>query len=220
MPLAHTVPVTKRTLRRGRVAYAIGAVLAVLPLAGCGSRVDAQPQFVEQSSQQLPQVEPTPIPAVSTGHKSDHTPTAALHVSTRTVTETVSIPYPIRSVDDPKLEQDARHVLTRGVPGVRTLTFRVTVTGGRQTAKELVRSVVTKRPVSMVVAVGTKKPERRDDCNANYGGCVPVAVDVDCAGGGNGPVYQRQPVEVVGIDIYHLDLDENGEACDGPPDVP
>jgi hypothetical protein len=213
------VPVTKRTLRRGRIAYAIG-VLAVLLLAGCGSRADAQPQFVQQESMQPSEAEPTPIPVVSTGHKTSRTPTAALDVTIRTVTEKVSIPYPIRSVDDPKMEQDARRVLTKGVAGVRTLTYRVTITGGRQTAKELVRSVLTKKPVGMVVAVGTKKPAGRDDCNANYSDCVPVAVDVDCAGGGNGPVYQRLPVKVVGIDIYHLDLDGNGEACDGPPDVP
>jgi hypothetical protein len=197
----------------------MGAVLAVLLLAGCGGRVDAQPQFVAQSSPQLPPVEPTPIPVVSTGHKPSHTPAPALDVTTRTMTETASIPYPIRSVDDPKMEQGARRVLTKGVPGVRTLTYRVTLTGGRQTAKELIRSVVTRRPVGMVVAVGTE-PQERDDCNANYSGCVPVAVDVDCAGGGNGPVYQRQPVKVIGIDIYHLDLDGDGEACGGPPDVP
>ena len=165
-------------------------------------------------------VEPTPIPMTSTGSRTSHTPAAALHVTTSTVTETVPIPYPVRSVDDPKMEQDARRVLTEGAPGVRTLTYRVTVTGGRQTAKELVRSIVTRKPVAMVVAVGAKKPEGSDDCNANYSGCVPVAVDVDCADGGNGPVYQRQPVKVIGIDIYHLDLDGDGEACDGPPDVP
>jgi hypothetical protein len=197
----------------------MGAVLAVLLLAGCGSRVDARPQFVAQSSPQPSHVAPTPTPVVGTGHKTSRTPAAALEVTTRTVTETVSIPYPIRTVDDPEMEQDARRVLTKGVPGVRTLTYRVTLTGGRQTAKELIRSVVTKHPVGMVVAVGSESQER-DDCNANYSGCVPVAVDVDCAGGGNGPVYQRQPVKVIGIDIYHLDLDGNGEACDGPPDVP
>ncbi|WP_329237781.1 hypothetical protein OG417_34685 [Actinoallomurus sp. NBC_01490] len=47
----------------------------------------------------------------------------------------------------------------------------------------------------------------------NYGGCVPVAGDVDCAGGGgNGPAYVSGTVRVIGSDIY--DLDRDGVGCD------
>lgn len=54
------------------------------------------------------------------------------------------------------------------------------------------------------------------DCDANYGGvCVPVASDVDCAGGsGNGPAYVRGPVYILGSDIYGLDRDGDGVACE------
>lgn len=54
------------------------------------------------------------------------------------------------------------------------------------------------------------------DCDANYeGACVPIASDVDCAGGsGNGPAYVEGPVYVVGADIYGLDRDGNGVACE------
>jgi len=53
-------------------------------------------------------------------------------------------------------------------------------------------------------------------CDANYSGaCVPVASDVDCAGGsGNGPEYVSGPVTVVGDDIYGLDRDGNGTGCE------
>ena len=53
-------------------------------------------------------------------------------------------------------------------------------------------------------------------CDSNYSGaCVPVARDVDCAGGsGNGPAYVSGPVTVVGNDIYGLDRDGDGVACD------
>jgi hypothetical protein len=45
--------------------------------------------------------------------------------------------------------------------------------------------------------------------------CVPVASDVDCAGGsGNGPAYVQGPVKVVGRDIYKLDRDKNGYGCE------
>jgi hypothetical protein len=53
------------------------------------------------------------------------------------------------------------------------------------------------------------------DCDPNYSGCVPVASDVDCAGGnGNGPAYVKVPVRVNGTDIYDLDRDGDGVACE------
>lgn len=53
------------------------------------------------------------------------------------------------------------------------------------------------------------------DCDPNYSGaCVPIASDVDCAGGsGNGPAYVQGPVYVVGKDIYGLDRDGDGVGC-------
>ena len=54
------------------------------------------------------------------------------------------------------------------------------------------------------------------DCDANYSGvCVPIASDVDCAGGsGNGPAYVAGPVYIVGSDVYGLDRDGDGVACE------
>jgi len=52
-------------------------------------------------------------------------------------------------------------------------------------------------------------------CDPNYSGCVPVASDVDCAGGGgNGPEYVKGPIRVIGRDIYQLDRDGDGIACE------
>lgn len=59
----------------------------------------------------------------------------------------------------------------------------------------------------------TKAPP--SDCDPNYSGCVPIASDVDCAGGsGNGPAYVQGPVRVIGSDIYDLDRDNDGVACE------
>jgi hypothetical protein len=54
-------------------------------------------------------------------------------------------------------------------------------------------------------------------CDPNYSGaCVPIASDVDCAGGsGNGPAYVQGPVTVTGSDIYGLDRDSDGVGCEG-----
>lgn len=60
-------------------------------------------------------------------------------------------------------------------------------------------------------------PAAPSGCDSNYAGaCVPIASDVDCAGGsGNGPAYVRGPVTVVGSDIYGLDRDGDGVGCEG-----
>ncbi|ORB25552.1 hypothetical protein [Mycolicibacterium parafortuitum] len=59
-------------------------------------------------------------------------------------------------------------------------------------------------------------PAHAADCDSNYtGACVPIASDVDCAGGsGNGPAYVAGPVRVIGSDIYKLDSDGNGIGCE------
>jgi hypothetical protein len=58
--------------------------------------------------------------------------------------------------------------------------------------------------------------EQSSSCDPNYSGaCVPVASDVDCAGGsGNGPEYVEGPVTVVGDDIYGLDNNNDGVGCE------
>ena len=102
---------------------------------------------------------------------------------------------------------------TQGVAGVRTRIYEVTFTNGVQTGRKLLRTVVTRAPVTKVVAVGTKS-ERQ--CDPNYSGaCVPIASDVDCAGGsGDGPAYVSGPVKVIGSDIYGLDRDGDGYGCE------
>jgi len=58
-------------------------------------------------------------------------------------------------------------------------------------------------------------PGTNPGCDPNYSGCVPIASDVDCAGGsGNGPAYVRGPVQVIGRDIYGLDADHDGLGCE------
>lgn len=54
-----------------------------------------------------------------------------------------------------------------------------------------------------------------DECDPNYSGCVPIASDVDCLGGkGDWPEYISWPVRVIGRDIYKLDRDKDGIACE------
>lgn len=44
---------------------------------------------------------------------------------------------------------------------------------------------------------------------------MPIDSDVDCAGGsGDGPSYANGPITVTGTDIYGLDSDGDGTACE------
>lgn len=80
------------------------------------------------------------------------------------------------------------------------------------TPEPVAQAVVEVAPTPAPVVV--EEPEPVSDCDPNYGGCVPVARDVDCASGsGNGPVYATGPVEVIGTDIYGLDGDGDGTGC-------
>jgi hypothetical protein len=208
---AETVPVTKRT-----VSLTLVASLAALVLSGCGG--DQGAAGAKPATQRLADVDATPIPAQTVAAVTEPaadatTPPAPDRIVRKTVTETTSIGYSTRTVKDSSLANGKTRTTTSGKAGVRTLTYVVTLTDGRQTAKKLIKSVVTRAPVTKVVAVGTK---RSSGCDPNYSGaCVPIAGDVDCAGGGgNGPAYVTGPVRVVGDDIYRLDRDGDGVACD------
>jgi hypothetical protein len=72
----------------------------------------------------------------------------------------------------------------------------------------------TPQPIPTPHPASTPAPS--NNCDPNYSGaCVPIASDVDCAGGsGNGPAYVAGPVHVIGTDIYGLDRDGDGVACE------
>lgn len=68
----------------------------------------------------------------------------------------------------------------------------------------------------LAVALAPSAHAEDSKCHSSYeGACVPIARDVDCAGGGgNGPEYVTGPVIVVGDDVYELDRDGDGRACE------
>jgi len=188
-----------------------------LALTGCGGAGNRAAEAADDepapaAAQQSADVDATPAgPATAT--TSPEAP-AEPQVTTKTITETKPIPYATRTVQDGSLAKGVTKTRTKGVAGLRTLTYQVTYTDGEQTSKKLIKSVVTRAAVPKVVAVGTKTAPS-DDCDPNYSGCVPIASDVDCAGGsGNGPAYASGPVRVIGTDIYDLDRDGDGVACD------
>jgi hypothetical protein len=138
-------------------------------------------------------------------------------ITKKTVTETADIAFAKTSVDDGNLAKGKTEIKTAGVNGVKTYTYEVTYEDGKETSKKLVKEEVTTAPVTEVTALGTYVyVVPKSSCDPNYSGaCVPIASDVDCAGGsGNGPAYVQGPVYVIGSDIYGLDKDGNGIGCE------
>jgi hypothetical protein len=162
--------------------------------------------------------------------KPSPTSTPSPKITYTTATSTEAVPFNRVNQDDPNRDQGTSAIVVPGVEGQKTLTFRVTLKDGVEIAREKTTEQVTTLPVDEVTAVGTyvyvapppaPAPEAPaapsgGGCDPNYSGqCVPISSDVDCAGGsGNGPAFVGGPVSVTGNDIYDLDRDGDGVACD------
>ncbi|MCW2850307.1 MAG: hypothetical protein JWR90_4281 [Marmoricola sp.] len=180
------------------------AVLCTLAFAGCAE--------VDEAAS-AGGADPTPSAAA---------PTKQASVKHKTVRIRKSIPFSSDTVKTGSLDKGVVVVDQEGQPGVSVRVVRLTLKNGVEVGRELVRTVVKQRPVAQVKLLGTHvdpkpKPEPASNCDPNYAGaCVPVASDVDCAGGGgDGPEYVQGPVEVVGSDVYDLNRDDDNIACDG-----
>jgi hypothetical protein len=165
-----------------------------------------------------------PVSAASTPVMSETATTASPAPDVRTETQDEVIAFASTNIDDPARDVGTSAVTTAGQNGVKTKTYRVTYSDGQEVSRELVSETTTQAPIDQVTSVGTRIPAPPQqapiaspaNCDPNYSGaCVPVASDVDCTGGsGNGPAYVRGPVQVVGTDIYDLDRDGDGTACE------
>ncbi|GAA3591795.1 hypothetical protein GCM10022198_14650 [Klugiella xanthotipulae] len=165
------------------------------------------------------------VAAVTTsGHSTalpSSTPTGPV-VTEADVPVVEPIPFESTVAESGGMDVGTSVVTVSGVNGERTTMYRVTYEDGVEVARVIASTTVTREPVNQVTTNGTRvpapvpAPAAASGCDPNYtGACVPVDSDVDCSGGsGNGPSYVRGPVTVVGSDIYDLDRDGDGIACD------
>lgn len=161
------------------------------------------------------------ISAPSSSQPSSSSTQSQSAITEKEVIETVAIPYEKTTIESSLYDKGTAQVTTAGSNGEKKVTYKVTLTNGIESSRDSIKEDIIKAPVSEVTSIGTyvkpAAPERQaSDCDANYSGaCVPIASDVDCAGGkGNGPAYVRGPVYVVGTDIYDLDGDGDGVGCE------
>ena len=188
--------------KKGKVATIVGTSLLGLTAVGA-------------ASPQTQTTEPAPRPAAAQpATQTKATP----KIETKTVEVKSVVAFSTVNKNDASLAQGTTKTVQEGVNGERTITYEVTYADGKETARTQKSDKVTKEPVDNIISVGTyvaPKPKAQS-CDPNYSGaCVPIASDVDCAGGsGNGPAYVSGPVYVDGTDIYGLDRDGNGVACE------
>lgn len=77
-------------------------------------------------------------------------------VSKKTITETETIKYKTKKVNDSSLYEGQTEVKTKGENGKKEYTYNVTYTDGKETSRELVSTEVVKEAVTEVIHVGTK----------------------------------------------------------------
>jgi hypothetical protein len=216
-------------LRTRTLALAVtGGAAALVLVAGTVAAVTSTGRAVEVSTVgAASSASPMPERAASPSPSPTRTPVT----TTREETATEAIPFERTTGEDPALTRGQTQVSVAGADGELTRTFRVTLVDGVEVKREQIAETVTRAPVNEVTVVGTYDPPvaapepvapapapapAQGDCDPNYAdGCVPIASDVDCAGGsGNGPAYFSGTARVVGSDIYDLDRDGDGIACD------
>ena len=141
---------------------------------------------------------------------------------TKEVIETEVLAFEKTTIESNLYDKGTTQVTTPGQNGEKMLTYKITTVDNVETNRELLKEEVTTAPISEVTSIGTyvkpvaPKQQASAECDTNYsGGCVPIASDVDCGGGsGNGPAYFYGTAQVVGYDVYDLDRDSDGIACE------
>ncbi|WP_424937252.1 MULTISPECIES: G5 domain-containing protein [Bacteria] len=206
-----------RLQSRASSGVALGAAL-LLMVGGAGAGATTRPPG-----------ETTPVGIAAVPSSTATTPSRP--TPTPTVAE-IDVPSPVpferTTVEDGDLDAGTVTITTAGVDGVKVTTFRVTTIDGKEVSREAIRETITVPPVTEITTRGTRAPAAAPvpfaapgagsspECHPSYAdACVPFAEDVDCAGGeGDGPAYVQRPVRVVGPDVYKLDHDKDGIACD------
>jgi hypothetical protein len=222
--LTRGTPTFLRLRSRNVAIGAIAASAAVLIVSGSVSAA-VQPRVETELAPVVASASATATPKPT----RTATPTPTPVVSTKDEVVVEAIPFERANADDPNRPRGENAVSTPGANGERTITYTITLTDGVETARVVASDVVSRAPVTEITSVGVydapapvaqapvaQAPATGGGCDPNYAdGCVPIASDVDCAGGsGNGPAYFRGPARVVGSDIYGLDADGDGIACE------
>lgn len=217
--LVKSTPTWLRFKTRKAATLTIAVSLVVMLVASGIS--SAQNRNADKPAASEPRGLAAVAPAATAPVDSKPSPTPV--TTTQEVTERIVIPFERETIDDPGLDEGTVEITTVGAEGERIRIFLVTLTDGVETGREVLSDDVTAEPVTEITSRGTyvapatiAQPPAEQSCDPNYAdACVPIASDVDCGwGSGDGPEYLHGVARVVGVDLYQLDRDGDGLACE------
>lgn len=152
--------------------------------SGSCKEVDSYPTADPKPSEEPKEQEPT--------KEAEEKPVVTTQTVTTTGSRTVKVNYSKKTVKDSSKESGYSKVTTKGVKGtkVETLqfTWKVTYTDGKETKREKVAtkvtsSEVTKKPVTQVTTVGTKKKASAPKKESSSGKALSNSHTLSCSGG-------------------------------------
>lgn len=134
-----------------KVLWSLGIILAPLFIVSAVSPTPGMQKTarVYQTAEQLP--------ATSVGETTEVPPEPqVLPSETKTLTETVSLPYTSITQEDATLEAGKVVTAVHGANGEKTLTYTVIYTASQETSRLQTEERITKQPITEVKKVGTK----------------------------------------------------------------
>lgn len=152
--------------------------------------------------------------ATETSAKADDTTTSTVEASTSTTSQQGSDRAAPAQARRTTVSAAITSPTTAGAAPTTAAPLTTAPTTAAPTAAPTTAAPTTAVPTTAAPTTTSTAPSG-PKCDPNYSGCVPIASDVDCAGGsGNGPEYVQGPIKVIGTDIYGLDADDDGIACE------
>ncbi len=90
-------------------------------------------------------------------------------------TKSIAIAFSTEKKQDKDLEKGKEVVVTKGVDGIKRVTYKVTKVDGEVVSEEKIKEKIVKKPVKQVIKVGTKekKEEKEDTKEQNDSGANP-----------------------------------------------
>jgi uncharacterized protein YabE (DUF348 family) len=80
---------------------------------------------------------------------------AFLRTGTKTETDKEVIPTPVQTINDNTLAYGTQAIRQQGAPGEQTVTYQIQLNNNVEVGRTVIQKVITKSPVTQIVAVGT-----------------------------------------------------------------
>jgi resuscitation-promoting factor RpfB len=107
------------------------------------------------------------IPPPPTTQNNNHA-VKSDNIQVKTETETKSVPFQTTTQNDSGLASGTTKIVTQGVNGVETITYKVTYTNGIETSRDKISDEITTKPVDQVTAIGVYVTPAQNCSNGTY----------------------------------------------------